>query len=322
LYGPGVNDQYAAALSSIRHELVDQGDAALSIDTDEFADYATSHHAMRPFVLLEEDASYSTRRVQHAMLGRHTRGEVELIRIEIPVEPHHLNAQLRTLRATTWRPYNTWNWTYDSNSHSFTLEIEADDQAVNQELEDLRWRVGRLNAEVDAENQTFRARIVDLVEARKQELRRSAERVSTVVKNIGLPLARKHDERTEVVDLRIRRPIEVLREKPKATSARDDYALKAETVIEVLDQVWGFMSIWERTPQTYSKMGEEELRDNIVAMLNTLFDSGPTGATGETFSKKGKTVEWWWRIRRGSGSAVWLCHLETNIWSFARIRWE
>lgn len=43
---------------------------------------------------------------------------------------------------------------------------------------------------------------------------------------------------------------------------------------------------WELSPLTYQKFEEEELRDIILSSLNSVFRGS---ATGETFSKKGKT---------------------------------
>jgi len=43
---------------------------------------------------------------------------------------------------------------------------------------------------------------------------------------------------------------------------------------------------FEVTPKVFSKLEEEELRDIVLSNLNTVFEGG---ATGETFSKNGKT---------------------------------
>lgn len=54
----------------------------------------------------------------------------------------------------------------------------------------------------------------------------------------------------------------------------------------ILDVIISYGSSMENTPETFAKFSEEELRDILLANLNSLF---PGAATGETFNKCGKT---------------------------------
>lgn len=55
---------------------------------------------------------------------------------------------------------------------------------------------------------------------------------------------------------------------------------------EILKAIKNTAMTWERTPNSYRHMGEEALRDALLASLNGLF---PGRANGETFRKNGKT---------------------------------
>ena len=59
-----------------------------------------------------------------------------------------------------------------------------------------------------------------------------------------------------------------------------------ENYEEILKAIKNTAMTWERTPNSYRYMGEEALRDALLASLNGLF---PGRANGETFRKNGKT---------------------------------
>lgn len=66
---------------------------------------------------------------------------------------------------------------------------------------------------------------------------------------------------------------------------KTEYYIKVEDVEKIDNLIYSFCSTMERTPQTYIQSGEEDIRNTILAALNTQFSN----ATGETFSNSGKT---------------------------------
>ena len=66
---------------------------------------------------------------------------------------------------------------------------------------------------------------------------------------------------------------------------KTEYYIKDEDVEKIDNLIYSFCSTMERTPQTYIQSGEEDMRNTILAALNTQFSN----ATGETFSNSGKT---------------------------------
>lgn len=69
-------------------------------------------------------------------------------------------------------------------------------------------------------------------------------------------------------------------------SATPEYSISAENYAEILKVIKHTAMTWERTPNSYRHMGEEDLRNVLLASLNGLFLGK---ANGEAFRKDGKT---------------------------------
>lgn len=104
-----------------------------------------------------------------------------------------------------------------------------------------------------------------------------------LVERIGIPLKKKEAEAVTRVRLDSR-PL-VQRVKPKA-KLPEEYVLDREKVIDIIEMIENSCRQFERTPQTYKRSGEEDLRNTILVGLNGVFEGR---ATGETFSVRGKT---------------------------------
>lgn len=69
-------------------------------------------------------------------------------------------------------------------------------------------------------------------------------------------------------------------------NSESTYIIKGSTYKDILEVIQNAAATFERTPKTYSKMKEEELRDIILANLNSVFNGA---ANGEAFRNRGKT---------------------------------
>ena len=123
-----------------------------------------------------------------------------------------------------------------------------------------------------------------------------------ISKKISIPLVRRGP--TEPVQPRIQVKKEVKKLKPEAKPV-EEYELDQKKVLEILRFIDSYMKSLERTPRAVSTLGEEELRDLLLAHLNEVFDGA---ATGETFSKNGKT-DIYLRIDKGN-----ILIFECKIW--------
>jgi hypothetical protein len=73
---------------------------------------------------------------------------------------------------------------------------------------------------------------------------------------------------------------------PPKASPPQEVQLKNEHFQAILQLIHNTCLGFERTPATFSKMNEEDLRDVILSSLNGVFEGD---AHGEAFSKQGKT---------------------------------
>lgn len=65
-----------------------------------------------------------------------------------------------------------------------------------------------------------------------------------------------------------------------------NYYWSENTINKIIYFLMNTAKFMERAPKVFSKLEEEDLRDILLAILNSIF---PGKATGETFSKKGKS---------------------------------
>ena len=93
----------------------------------------------------------------------------------------------------------------------------------------------------------------------------------------------KKGEGNIIPDLKVKEKIRVLMPESKK---RIEPELQQDTVNKIVEVIRNHCRQFEITPKGFSKLNEEELRDVILANLNSHFE--PL-ATGETFVKLGKT---------------------------------
>lgn len=282
-----VDDYYRLSLAEVGRGLVQDGDSVLGQDTDELVAYFIEKYALAPLEIdlqgIEAEPFRKRDRVG-SVFGEVVEREVDYLRITVPCAPHPRHPNLVSLRANTWRPYNEWNWHY-LPSGAFELTVPVEEQRIKSEQEDLAWRVEHLNHDVTAQNAMFGTLVRVEIESRKKHLAERGAKVQKVVENLGIPLRRVTDG-PRAVDLSRARTLHPERAKPIPRVKQEaDVSLSPKQVEEIVQQVGGYVQVWERTPDTFAKLGEEELRNLIVSFLDQVFES----ATGETFSKRGKT---------------------------------
>lgn len=184
--------------------------------------------------------------------------------------------------------------------------IELNDEQVAQRVES---EVARLNKEIEWKNSDIKKHNAELKQAaineinsRREQLSKSESLLDGVSKKISIPLVKRGA--TEPFQPRVQVKKEVRKLKPEAKPV-EEYELDQKKVLDILQFIDSYMKSLERTPKSVSTLGEEELRDLLLAHLNEVFDGA---ATGETFSKKGKT-DIYLRIDKGN-----ILIFECKIW--------
>jgi hypothetical protein len=154
----------------------------------------------------------------------------------------------------------------------------------DHELGQIRQHVEFVNNDVNRFASPFLHELHDAVEARKAKL--LADR--GLEGALGIPVRRRPDASTRPVPV-TRTRLGVQRSRRPAGAAqpyRDEPTLDQAHYEEILDIIQAMGRGFERSPTTFAKLDEEELRDHILLQLNGTFE-GQAG--GELFNGEGKT---------------------------------
>lgn len=191
---------------------------------------------------------------------------------------------------------------FDIKAYNLELNDEQVVQRVTSEVERINQQIEWKNNDIKKHNAELRQAALNEINARKEQIIKNESLLESVSKKISIPLVKRHA--TEPIQPIIQVKKEVKKLKPEARLV-EEYELDQKKVLEIVKFIDSYMKALERTPKSVSSLGEEELRDLLLAHLNEVFDGA---ATGETFSKKGKT-DIYLRIDKGN-----ILIFECKIW--------
>jgi len=147
---------------------------------------------------------------------------------------------------------------------------------VNSELENIKRGVGYINADVNTFNRGLRFKI-------EQKLKEKKDKVNAfydISKMFEVPIEKKE---YAISHIPLRRRITPISHKYKK---EDYYTISDASYLDILTSIKHTASTYERTPNSYRSMQEEDLRNTLLAALNATYEGD---ATGETFRNNGKT---------------------------------
>jgi len=161
------------------------------------------------------------------------------------------------------------------------LSSEAVEKQFNSVLDDfdryLNWQ--RPNADNFVSELKQRAR--GEIESRKARLLADCNMVANLPFKIK---ARAGAPKTYVAPVTRKNVIQ--RQTPTTTTFKPEPAMDAAIYNEILDIMHSMTLVMERSPTSFAKMGEEDIRQQFLVQLNGRFEGA---ATGETFNYEGKT---------------------------------
>jgi len=140
------------------------------------------------------------------------------------------------------------------------------------------------NPEIERENNILKETIKSHLQHRKETISKYEEQYEEAISKVNILLKRKDISETPLVDLTVRKEIQTLRE--PVVNPRKEFTLDRAYVLEILNIIKRSGMEFELYPTAFVKLGEEDLRSIILSQLNVIFEGS---ATGETFSKLGKT---------------------------------
>lgn len=149
---------------------------------------------------------------------------------------------------------------------------------INRDLENIKKIIGYCNTDIKSFNDSIKDYTLSEIKKRKEK----ADKFYSISKMLEIPITKNNPKLIE--EIKIERKIVPLIK--KSNVGVQEYTISDEIYNDILDMIKHQGSTFERTPQVYTKLVEEELRDIILGSLNTLFKGK---ANGESFRKKGKT---------------------------------
>lgn len=183
----------------------------------------------------------------------------------------------------------------DENCGSFTLDFEYTKQELQDQGEAMaeyvqkrfenefgsyREMIAYVNAEVESYNNGLSATALQLLDERKKK----ADSFSAISNALQIPLTTsKTAPNTKPIQLKriVRQPSA----KPTVVSGTPESCISDSDYENINNIISTCGTTMEKTARTYFANTEEELRDHLLATLNTHYEA----VTGETFRKIGKT---------------------------------
>lgn len=295
-------EYYLELLNRIQLEIVNEQDEYIIMQpTEDLIKYYSSR-CLKPIKIDPEKEPYVEPRKFVKTIRSHerergyqdqgdTRAETETIRVEIPILPNKdidIIASLRPNKISiSSRP------SFQMSSDHFLIEFETrgyglikTNEEINSTIVSTREYITNYifttNAEISRESDKLLKELTKFITARKEKLDADKKRINELVKLINLPLRRKDEALVKKIHID-ERPF-VKRIKPQAGEV--EYQLDRERVIDIITLLNNQCLQFEKTPQTYARFGETNLRDLLLANLNSVFEGK---ATAETFNSQGKT---------------------------------
>jgi hypothetical protein len=199
--------------------------------------------------------------------------------------PHSGDPDLFHIRASTFTLNPPRISVGDGNVYLRFSDVSLDGERVKAEMNRLITAIsehlGHLRRDFDAWNQRMPSFARQALADRKRRLMAQ----NNVVASIGLPMKRRADDALTYAVPEVRRKINLVPPPLPKQPFKPEPALDAAEFDHILNIIGKVAIVFERNPSTFSKLGEEALRDNILVHLNGHYES----ATGETFNAAGKT---------------------------------
>ena len=174
----------------------------------------------------------------------------------------------------------------DKELHIIYETLEHDKEKIKQayehDINSVKKYLDFINRQIDSYNQELDGFIREIVKIRKKKLLDDLGLISS----LGIPIKKRSDI-PKTFAIKTTRKIPPL-EKPRAST--EDFVpepvFPEEEYEYILKTISNMTSAMERSPQTFSSMKENEIRDHFLLILNSHYEGS---ATAETFNHPGKT---------------------------------
>jgi hypothetical protein len=296
-YPPTIDDYYRSVVEEATKEINSTADdRLLGSPENEWLDYLETKFGLSPIDLdssrqpemVEVVREYTLRRDDfYTGLLAGTKRRETAISIQVPVEPS------ATIQAT-WshklapnpfsmsHPYPPFE--YDHRAGLFKHTVSTSPQEVTKGIEFIRRTVDAYNVCINNQNVGLRPQLKHVVTEARQRVSKKHSSLDALSAAVGIPLRKKGDPATIVPIAPTVRPTiaPVLPPVPSKQTRPVLEPTKFEAILQLIDNSG---RQFERTPQAFSALQEEGLRDVLLSNFNAVFEGA---AGGETFQGSGK----------------------------------
>lgn len=300
-----ISDYYRKIFDKARSAILRESEAQIiGTDTVELAEYYFQQYALNPIEIDEtrdtnwEHKNYvKTIPARERESGYQNEGDLdfpcEKVIVVIPIKLNkdiRLLSELQSSRFTISFSEKEFNWNQDSISfvvetkgYGFSLDEDQIVGQIHNKIDEVNQFLDWKNNDVNRDNAGLLDNIKALINSRKQEIQKNKEQIESLTKKINIPLKKNIPQGAQRIVLDPKPIVKRIKPNPKLP---EEFVLDENKVNDILEVLDNQAKSFERTPKALAPLGEEDLRDLLLANLNSIFEGK---ATGETFSKKGKT---------------------------------
>ena len=283
---PYIDDYYHEAKQQAWEDICSRPDDYLiSVNVNDYSKYLIERFGFAEIVLAEDrEMRIEKKRKMVEREGFRGKSKVERLFVEIslPVEPNANIPKILELTPSTWSTRAPTMKYWDG---SIITEVSANEAEMKRAVDDLKDEVARRNTDIKSQNKQLRTNINLWIAERRKLIENEDALLDQISQKISVPLKKKADPSTVIPpSLNVKEKVRpIFRPIAKAPVKLE---LPREKFFAILSLIDNSCRLFERTPSTFAKMGEEDLRNVILSALNGVFEGD---AVGEAFSKKGKT---------------------------------
>lgn len=255
------------------------------------AEVAAQHKLVVPHLAFEEiHAEYGSRMIpaEHFPIsyaverGRSYEKKTVIFRIPYEGEPIFLQCHDSTYSLSPARIF------LDQGDVCFEiLELSMDKDRIEQEKDravgHLQKYLPAVAYSVSSYNERLPGRTLALIHERKKEIEADSDLLAALGAKVRPALAAPA---AMSVTPPVKRRVIRVAHTPLQPGRTPDPTLDAKTYEDILQALHGYGVQMERSPSTYTGMGEEDIRNHILALLQAGFEGS---ATGESFNRSGRT---------------------------------
>jgi len=303
--GTHFTDYYREAVDNAKSSIQrEKDDYILTVDTQELVEF---YHSQIHLNELKIDTSRkkhmeTERKLELVNAGTNignrivpieTEIEREIVTIYIPIIPNDNFSTIWELLPSTnlysGSPdlsYENEGWIY-FKLHMKSLDAPYIEGTLVNEIKNYEKKISQYfrfrNKDIAAGEREFKSRITEYINIRKRNINNKKARLESLINKVNIPIRRRKN--TALDKTRLNEKELVKRIKPSAKMP-EEYTIDRDKVLDIIQYINNQGLQFEKTPSSFSSLGEENLRDILLVSLNSIFEGR---ATGETFSKKGRS---------------------------------